>query len=41
LFVTPLKESLNVLASTDWLEALIITQNWEVYKSKWFQYSIK
>lgn len=41
LFVTPLKESLNVLASTDWLEALIITQSWEVYKSKWFQYSIK
>ncbi len=40
LYVTPLKESLNILAKTQWLEWLIITENWEIYKSKWFTWEL-
>ena len=41
LFVTPLDKSLEILASTPGLEALIISKNRKIYKSKWFQYTIK
>lgn len=37
-FVTPLKDSLNVLASIPWLEAMIINEDGKIYKSKWFKY---
>lgn len=36
LFVTPLEKSLKILKKIDWLEWLIISKNWEIYKSKWF-----
>ena len=36
LFVTPLKKSINILNKIDWLEAMIITDKWEIYKTRWF-----
>lgn len=36
LFVTPLELSIEILEKTQWLEWMIITQNWEIFKSKWF-----
>lgn len=36
LFVTPLEESIKILANINWLEWLIISKNWEIYKSKNF-----
>lgn len=38
LFVTPLKDSLNILSSIPWLEAMIINEGGQIYKSKWFEY---
>ena len=36
LFVSPLSMSLDILEQTDWLEWIIIAENWEIYKSVWF-----
>ena len=36
LFVTPLEKSLDILEKIDWLEALIIIDNWEIYKTRGF-----
>lgn len=36
LFVTPLKKSLEILETTDKLEALIIWKDGKIYKSEWF-----
>ena len=38
LFVCPLEKSLEILSSIPGLEAMIIAENWEIYKSKWFTY---
>lgn len=38
LFVSPIEISLEILKKVDWLEAMIITKNWEIYKSKWFNF---
>ncbi len=40
LFVTPLKKSIRILNSIDWLEWLIISKNWEVFKTKWFNVNL-
>ncbi len=34
LFVTPLKESINILSNTKWLDWIIISKRGEIYKSK-------
>ena len=34
LFVTPLKKSIQILNDTDWLEWMIISKNWEIFKTK-------
>lgn len=36
LFVTPIEKSLEIIEKTPWLEALIISKSWEIYKSCWF-----
>lgn len=36
LFVTPLDKALKIINKINWLEAMIIAENWEIYKSKWF-----
>lgn len=36
LFVTPIEESIKILNKIDWLEWMIITKNWEIFKTKWF-----
>lgn len=38
LYVTPLQESLDILSSIPWLEAMIIDNTGEIYVSKWFKY---
>lgn len=38
LFVSPLDKSLDILASIKWLEWMIITKAWKIYKSKWFDF---
>lgn len=38
LFVSPLDISLEILKKISWLEAMIITKNWEIYKSKGFNF---
>jgi thiamine biosynthesis lipoprotein len=40
LYVTPIKESLDILASIPGLEAMIIDDKWKIYKSRWFKYNI-
>lgn len=40
LFVTPLEKSLIILENIDWLEWLIISKKWEIYKSKWFDVNL-
>lgn len=37
LFITPLEKSIKILNSINWLEWMIITKKWEIYKSKWFK----
>lgn len=36
LFVTPMEKTIEILNKTKWLEALIITKKWEIFKTKWF-----
>lgn len=36
LFVSPLSMSLDILEQTNGLEWMIIAENWEIYKSRWF-----
>lgn len=36
LYVSPLSMSLEILNNTPWLEWMIITKSWEIYKSKGF-----
>lgn len=36
LFVCPLEMSLNILETTKWLEALIVSSDGKIYKSRWF-----
>jgi len=36
LFISPLELSLKILENTDWLEWLIISKDWKIYKSRWF-----
>lgn len=38
LFVSPIEISLEILKKVDWLEAMIITKKWEIYKTKWFNF---
>lgn len=37
-FVCPVEISLEILKKISGLEAMIITKNWEIYKSKWFNF---
>jgi FAD:protein FMN transferase len=37
LFVSPLEKSLSILEKVDWLEWMIIAENWEIYQSKGFE----
>ena len=36
LFVSPINLALEILEKTKWLEAMIISDKWEIYKSAWF-----
>jgi thiamine biosynthesis lipoprotein len=36
LFVSPLNLALEIIEKTKWLEAMIISDKWEIYKSVWF-----
>lgn len=38
LFVSPINISLEILENFSWLEAMIITKSWEIYKSKNFNF---
>ncbi len=38
IFVSPLKKSIEIINKSKWLEALIIMKNWEIYKTKWFNF---
>lgn len=38
LFVSPLEKSIDILASIKWLEWMIITKDWKIYKSNWFDF---
>lgn len=38
LYVTPLEKSIDILASIQWLEWMIISQDWKIYKSNWFDF---
>ena len=38
LYVTPIDKSVEILSSIWWLEWMIIDTDWNIYKSKWFDF---
>lgn len=40
LFVTPIQESIKILWKIKWLEWMIISKEWEIFKSRWFNCSL-
>lgn len=38
LYVTPIEKSVEILSSIWWLEWMIIDTDWNIYKSKWFDF---
>ena len=38
LFVSPIEISIEILKQIDWLEAMILMKNWDIYKTKNFNF---